>query len=110
MAGDQIKSLALKWFFFATGGYPCYAGFFNVFMKQLGLSSQQIGLTNLFGVQSAFVPFLLYVADKYRLRYLTVWMVTIIAVVTCLLVVLPIVVSLPSCFAMNTTLNYSGKS
>jgi MFS family permease len=93
-----IRSIALKWYFFTSASLMVYDEFFNLFMKQLGLTSQQIGATTLLGVQHLFIPLLLLIGDKFRARKLLVWIVTIVAVINCILPLLPLVVDLPTCF------------
>lgn len=83
----NIKSSAFKWYYFATAGATVYLEFYNLFMKQLGLSSRQIGMTSLFGLHLIFAPLL---------------------VISCLLPVLPIVVPMPTCFGSDSKSNSSG--
>ena len=109
MAIFNIKSLAFKWYFLSSAGAVIYEEFFHVFMKQLGFSPQQIGISNLFGVQHIFIPLLLYVGDRYRVRDRIIWIVSSVSVINCLLPLLPIVVSLPTCFETKSTFNNSGK-
>ena len=109
MAILSVKSVALKWFFFTTAGVTVYEEFFHVFMKQLGFSPQQIGISNLFGVQHIFIPLLLYVGDKYRVRNRIIWIVSSVSIINCLIPLLPIVVSLPTCFETRSRSNNSGK-
>lgn len=78
-------------------------------MKQLGLSSDQIGMTGLFGIPLVTVPLIFLVADRYRVRMLITWIVAPLSAISCLLLVLPIFVSLPTCFGTNSRLNSSGR-
>ena len=109
MAIFNIKSVALKWYFFTMASVSVYEEFSHVFMKQFGLNSQQIGITNLGGVQHIFIPLLLYVGDRYRVRNLVIWIVSLLSAISSLLLLLPIVVSLPSCFGTKSTSNNSSK-
>ena len=110
MAKFDIKSVALKWYFFTTASVSVYEEFSHVFMKQLGLNSQQIGITNLCGVQHIFIPLLLYVGDRYRVRNLVIWIVSSLLAISSLLLLLPVVVSLPSCFGTKSGSNNSCKT
>ena len=109
MAVFNIKSLAFKWYFIGRSGLLVYLEFSHLFMKQLGLSSLQIGMTNLCGVQDLLCPLLLFLGDRYRARSLMIWIATSLLVVLCLLPLLAIVVSLPTCFGENLALNNSGR-
>ena len=108
MAGFSIKSIALKWYFFSSSSFTVYSEFCNIFMKQLGLSAKQIGITNILGVQHVFIPLVLFLGDRYRARSLVMWIVSALSVVACLLLLLPLVVPLPTCFPTNSGSNESG--
>jgi hypothetical protein len=110
MAKFDIKSVALKWYFFTTASVSVYEEFSHVFMKQFGLNSQQIGITNLCGVQHIFIPLLLYVGDRYRVRNLVIWIVSPLLAISSLLLLLPVVVSLPTYFGTNSGSNNSCKT
>lgn len=109
MARFNIKSVAIKWYFFASSSFTVNNEFFHIFMKQLGLSAQQIGMTNLFGVQHALIPLILFLGDRFRARSLTIWIVSALSVVICLLPLLPLVVPLPTCFETKSVSNDSSK-
>ena len=93
-----IRTIALKWYFFTSASLIVYDEYCHLFMKQLGFTSQQIAVTTLFGVQHLFIPVVFIIGDKFRMRKLLVWIVTIIAMVNCSLPVLPLIVDLPTCF------------
>ena len=93
-----IRTIALKWYFFTSASLIVYDEYCHLFMKQLGFTSQQIAVTTLFGVQHLFIPVVLIFGDKFRVRKLLVWIVTIIAMVNCSLPLLPLIVDLPTCF------------
>lgn len=95
--------MAFKWYFFSMSSIGVYTEFCPLFMKQLGLSSRQIGITNLFGLENILISLLLLVADRYRSRYLLLWIVSSLSVICCLLTTLPILVSLPTCFKDQAT-------
>ena len=107
----NIKSIAFKWYFFTRACIAVYAEFSHIFMKQLGLSSDQIGMSGFFGIHLVFAPLLFLVADRYRVRKLITWIVAPLSAISCLLLVLPIVVSLPTCtcFGTNLTSTSSGR-
>ena len=107
MALFNIKSIAFKWYFFTICSFNDYAEFYHLFLKQLGLNPHQIGMTNLFGVQQIFIPLVLLIGDRYRVRNLIIWIASCLAVISCLLPLLPIVMSLPMCFEMNSGLKSS---
>ena len=109
MAVLNIQSLSFKWYFFTTASFALFEEFFYVFMKQLGLSPMQIGITNLFGVQHIFLPIVLYLADKYRVRKQVISVASSICVVNCLLPLLPMIVPLPTCFETESKSNISSK-
>ena len=103
MALFNIKSIAFKWYFFTISSLGVYAEFYHLYMKQLGLNPSQIGMANVFGVQHIFVPLVLLMGDRYRARNLIIWIVSCLCSINCLLPLLPIVVSLPTCFEMNSS-------
>ena len=52
MVTFSCKSIALKWnIFFRTSSIVVFDEYFAVFMKQLGMTPSQIGITSLFGIQ-----------------------------------------------------------
>ena len=93
-----IRTVALKWYFFTSASLIVYDEYCHLFMKQLGFTSQQIAVTTLFGVQHLFIPVVFIIGDKFRVRKLLVWIVTIVAMVNCSLPLLPLIVDLPTCF------------
>ena len=103
MAQFNIKSIAFKWYFFTISSLGVYAEFYHLYMKLLGLNPRQIGMANVFGVQQIFVPLVLLLGDRYRARNLIIWILSCLCVINCLLPLLPIVVSLPTCFEMNSS-------
>lgn len=108
MPSFNIKSIAFKWYFFVISSFGVYAEFSHLCMKQLGLNPKQIGMTNIFGIQHMFITLVLFVDDRYRVRCLIIWIVSCLSVMNCLLPLLPIVVSLPTCFETSSSLK-SGK-
>ena len=53
----SVKSLALKWcHLFFLGGMTVFVEYFNLYMKQFGLNTSQIGFTTLFGLLQLTVP------------------------------------------------------
>ena len=109
MAIFNIKSIAFKWYFFTRACPAVCAEFSHLFMKQLGLTSDQIGVAGFFGVHMIFVPLLFLVADRYRVRKLITWILAPLSAISYLLLVLPIFVSLPTCFATSLRFNGSGR-
>ena len=93
-----IRTIALKWYFFTSASLVVYDEYSHLYMKQLGFTSQQIGITTLLGVQHLFIPLLLTIGDKFRVRKVLAWIVTIIAIINCSLPLLPLIVNLPTCF------------
>ncbi|XP_028414378.1 uncharacterized protein LOC114537529 [Dendronephthya gigantea] len=95
----SIKSLALKWFYFScVGSVSLYAEFCHLWFKQLGFSPKQIGFTTLMGGQHFLVLFILLLADKFRARKAVSFMAIIGVTLTGFMPLLPLVVSLPTCF------------
>ena len=45
-----------------------YCEYFNLFMKQLGFNTAQIGLTTLLGSLNLFIPLCLQFGEKFRAR------------------------------------------
>ena len=102
MASLSIKSLALKWFYFSwLGGTLLYSEFSHLTFKQLGFTSQQIGVTTLMGAQHIFIPPFLYYADKFRGRKALALAGVIGIMFTCALSFSPLIISLPTCFATS---------
>ena len=94
----HIRSIALKWYFFTLSSLSVFGEFFHLFMKQLGFNPKQIGFTALFGVPTLFVPLVNLVGDKFRARRAVLGIVSGCAFIDCILPLLPLLVSLPTCF------------
>ena len=95
----SMKSLALKWsFLFFLAGEIVFIEYFNLYMKQLGLSTSQIGFTTLFGLLQLSAPMCAFLGDRFRARKLIFAATTAVLFLTTLGPLLPIVVSLPTCF------------
>ena len=94
----STRTIALKWYFFTSASLMVYDEYCHLYMKQLGFTSQQIGVTTLLGLQHLFIPLLLTIGDKFRARKQIAWIVTIIAIVNCSLPLLPLIMNLPTCF------------
>lgn len=94
----SVKSIAIKWYFFATSSFTVNNEFFYVYMKQFHFNSKQIGFSNLFGVQHVFIPLVLHIADRYQVRILIMWIASFAAAVSSLLPLLPLTYSLPTCY------------
>ena len=96
----SIKSLALKWYFFTcVPGGSLLLEYFNLFMKQLGFNSAQIGLTTLFGAQYLFIPICHLLGEKYRARNAVAIFGTLTQTLSSVLPLLVFVIPalLPSC-------------
>ena len=101
----SMKSLALKWsYLFFGSGLIVFIEYFNLYVKQLGLSPSQIGFTSLFGVLYLSLPLVGFLGDRFRARKLIFTVSTAVVFLTTLAPLLPLVVSLPTCF-----LNESGE-
>ena len=69
MAKYSFKSQALKWHYFSYHSSSiAFVEYFNLFMKQLGFNSAQIGLTTLFGLPHLLIPLCLLFGEKFRVR------------------------------------------
>ena len=101
----SIKSLALKFFFLCCpSSIVVYAEYCHLYMKQLGFNPQQIGFTTLFGIPHLVIPLLHLLGDKFRARMAIVWISVSCMVATCLLPLLPLLISLPTCFGTGSVL------
>ena len=95
----SMKSLALKWsYLFFGSGLIVFIEYFNLYVKQLGLSPSQIGFTSLFGVLYLSLPLVGFLGDRFRARKLIFTVSTAVGFLTTLAPLLPLVVSLPTCF------------
>ena len=98
MGTFHIRSIALKWYFFTLSSLALLGEFFHLFMKQLGLNPKQIGFTTLFGVPNLLLPLFNLIGDKFRARKAVLWIMSGCAIIDCILPLLPLLVSLPTCF------------
>ena len=98
MNTTYLRSIALKWYFFTLSSLAVFGEFFHLFMKQLGFNPKQIGITTLFGVPNLLVPLFNLVGDKFRARRDVLWIMSGCAIIDCILPLLPLLVSLPTCF------------
>ena len=74
-------------------------------MKQLGLTPQQIGFTTFLGIPHLLIPLCLFLGDRFRARKMVVFVATLVLVVTCFLTIVPLLISLPTCFGRDVTPN-----
>ena len=98
MALFSIRSLALKWNYFFISGIIVFVEYFNLYMKQLGFSSFHIGFTTLFGALQPLEPLFGFLGDRFRARKLIFKVLTPLLFLIILAPLLPLVVSLPTCF------------
>ena len=93
MAKFTLTSIALKWYFFcAPSSIYLYGEYFSLYMKQLGFNSEQIGLTNLFGVTQLLIPLCLFFSERFRARKAVAVFATLGTAVCCSLPLLAIVI------------------
>ena len=86
MAKFSFKSLALKWHYFSChSSAVVFAEYFNLFMKQLGFNTAQIGLTTLFGLPHLLIPLCLLFGEKLRVRKAVAVFGCLAAFVCCML-------------------------
>ena len=98
MALFSIKPLALKWNYFFISGIIVFVEYFNLYMKQLGFSSFHIDFTTLLGALRPLEPLFGFLGDRFRARKLIFKVLTPVLFLIILALLLPLVVSLPTCF------------
>ena len=99
MAFISLESLALKWSsFFLGAGLMVFHEYLALYMQQLGLSLIQISCTSLMGVLQLTVPLFGFLGDRFRARKLILTVLLLVIFITTLVPLLPLVVSLPTCF------------
>ena len=69
-----------------------------LYMQQLGLSLTQISWTSLMGVLQLTLPLFGFLGDRFRARRLILTVLLLVIFITTLVPLLPLVVSLPTCF------------
>ena len=111
MAFVSLESLALKWsWFFLAGGLIIFNEYFALYMQQLGLSLTQISWTSLMGVLQLSTPLFGFLGDRFRARKLIITVVLLIIFINTLVPLLPLVVSLPTCFEKPSESSMNGTS
>ena len=111
MAFLSLESLALKWSsFFRGGGLIVFDEYLALYMQQLGLSLTQISWTSLMGVLQLTVPLFGFLGDRFRARKLILTVLLLVIFITTLVPLLPLVVSLPTCFDKPSESSVNGTS
>ena len=104
----SIISVALKWHFLSyVSSAFIYCEYFNLFMKQLGFNTAQIGLTTLLGGLNLLIPLCLQFGEKFRAGKTMLVIVAVRLSVCFMLPLLSLIVPplQPKCFP--TTLPHS---
>ena len=111
MAFLSMESLALKWiWFFLGGGLIVFHEYLALYMQQLGLSLVQISCTSLMGVLQLSMPLFGFLNDRFRARKLIVTVLLLVVFIITLVPLLPLVVSLPTCFEKPSESSMNGTS
>ena len=111
MAFLSLESLALKWsWFFLGGGVVVFHEYLALYMQQLGLSLTQISWTSLMGVLQLTLPLFGFLGDRFRARRLILTVLLLVIFITTLVPLLPLVVSLPTCFDKHSRSSVNGTS
>ena len=99
MAFLSLESLAFKWsWFFLGGGLILFHEYLTLYMQQLDLSLTQISWTSLMGALQLTMPLFGFLGDRFRARKLIVTVLLLVVFIITLVPLLPLVVSLPTCF------------
>ena len=104
MSRLSLESLALTWgFFFLTSSTTTFEEYSPLYMKQIGLNANEVGLTSLIGIfaPSLLVPPIGFIADKFRARKLVLFTAILVTVPLILLPVFPLLFNLQSCLTSN---------
>ena len=111
MAFLSLESLALKWsWFFLGSGLVVFHEYLALYMHQLGLSLKQISWTSLMGVPLLTLPLFGFLSDRFQARKLTLTVLLLVIFITTLVPLLPLVVSLPTCFEKQSESSVNGTS
>ena len=111
MAFLSLESLALKWsWFFLGAGLQVFHEYLALYMQQLGLSLTQISWTSLMGVLQLTMPLFGFLGDRFRARKLIVTVLLLVVFIITLVPLLPLVVSLPTCFEKPSESSMNGTS
>ena len=111
MAFLSLESLAFKWsWLFIGGGLIVFHEYLALYMQQLGLSLTQISWTSLMGVLQLSMPLLGFLGDRFRARKLIVTVLLLVVFIITLGPLLPLVVSLPTCFEKPSESSKNGTS
>ena len=99
MASISLEALALKWSsLFRGGGLIVFHEYLALYMQQLGFSLTKISWTSLMCVLPLTVPLFGFLGDRFRARKLILTILLLVIFTTTLVPLLPLVVSLPTCF------------
>ena len=103
MASISLEALALKWSsLFRGGGLQVFHEYLALYMQELGLSLTQISWTSLMGVLQLIVPLFGFLGDRFSVRKLILIVLLLVIFTTTLVPLLPLVVSLPTCFEKHS--------
>ena len=81
-----------------------------LYMQQLGLSQTQISWTSFIGVLQLTLPLFGFFGDRFRARKLILNVLLLVIFITTLVPLLPLVVSLPTCFEKPSESSVNGTS
>ena len=106
MATWQIKTLALKSYFFTSSAVGIYCEYFSLLMKQFGFKADQIGLTTLLGLPPLLIPMCMWFGEKFRARKTLAFLGTLGAVVCCVLPLFPLIIPAlqPTCYTVSRSI------
>ena len=111
MAFVSLESLALQWsWFFLGSGVVVFHEYLALYMQQLGLSLAQISWMSLMGVPQLTLPLFAFLGDRFRARKLILTALLLVFFITTLAPLLPLVVSLPTCFEKPSESSVNGTS
>ena len=112
MAKFSTTSIALKWHYFSYISSVCvYSEYFNLFMKQLGFNTAQIGLSTLLGALDLLILSFLLLGEKFQARKTVLVIVALGVAFCCILPLGSLIVPAlhPKCYP-TTSLHSSNAS
>ena len=118
MVSFSKKAVALRWStFFLYSGTITFEEYSPLYLKQLGLSASQVGLSTLMGLPLLFVPLAGYLGDRFRARKLVLLISIVILILQALAPLLnPLLTTLQKCNSLsnvqliNQTNNHCNKT
>lgn len=98
MVSPAWQGLAIKWsYFFFISSLLAFQEYLPLYLKQLGFTASQVGLSTLMGIPLLFAPLFGFLGDRFRARKLVLVTLLLLLILILLAPLLPLVSPLGKC-------------